>query len=468
MNSITRLLSVTALSAFLIGCAGATPAPTPVPPTAAPTLWSVQEGAPVAVAITGGPWTLTQLAQGNPNPPAVPNKTFGYDANWMTANSGKTSLMQPYYFPMTQGDGNILQGYFDWRPKDTNEAIVAAKSADGGKTWQYQQTIMVLTQAVPVNQQSTNPDADQADNGFGHPFVMQLGNTSFLYTLDRSNAAIDNMGLVVNTLAPANDLPLNNAPANISLLNSTTTDETKVERTKGLLNPDGIIAAIPGSSPVKVMYVQKIKGGDNTGATALPASQQCGTQPYTASGDSKPRSANHDIVNVRLATTADGINFTDLGTVSGLYDSTATSYTATRYVGPRGTILKLDANRYGLFFSGGNCMDADSDAFHYIGYAETADPTLKTWTVINGINNPIASIGTQTVPVNGAPTAIPAQTPVVGPTLDWFKARVYAPSVTRYDDSTVVLTFAGYQVQSPNNDLLHYRQIGCVKLKSSR
>ncbi len=448
-------------------------APVP-PPTVAPTTmalstapkWALQEGAPIVATINGGPWTLAQMALGNPNPPAIPNKTFGYDVNWMAANLGKTSPMQPYYFPMTQGEGNILQGYFDWRPKDINEAIVAAKSTDGGKTWQHQQTLLTLTRAHPVNPQSTNPDADQLDNGFGHPFVMQVGNSTLLYTLDRSNAAIDSMGLVASNISPDNVLPLNNVAANIPLLNPTTTDEAKVVRTKGLLNPDGIIGAIPGSSPVKVMYVQKIRGGDNTGTTALPNNQQCGTQPYTPSGDTKPRAANHDISNVRLATTVDGVNFIDLGTVSGLNDPTATAYTATRYIGPRGTILRLGGDRYGIFFSGGNCMDADSDAFHYIGYAETTDPTLKTWTVINGINNPIASIGTQTVPVGDAQMTIPTQAPVVGATLDWFKARVYSPSVTRYDDSSVVLVFAGYQVQTPSNDLLHYRTIGYVKLRS--
>jgi ABC-type amino acid transport substrate-binding protein len=451
------------------------PAPAPAP-TSAPTSqtlavapkWSVQDGAPVVANITGGPWTLAQMAPGNPNPPAIPNKTFGYDSNWMTANLGKTSPMQPYYFPMTQGDGNNLQGYFDWRPKDINEAIVAAKSTDGGKTWQHQQTVLTLTRALPVNPQSTNPDADQLDNGFGHPFVMQVGNSTLLYTLDRSNAALDNFGLVVSNITPDNISPLNNALASIPLFNPTTTDEAKVVRTKGLLNPDGIIGVVPGSSPVKVMYVQKIKGGDNTSTTAFPASQQCGTQPYIPSGDTKPRPANHDIVYVRLATTTDGIDFSDLGAVSGLNDATATAYNATRYIGPRGAMLKLQGDRYGLFFSGGNCMDADSDAFHYIGYAETNDPSLKTWTVINGINNPIASIGSQRVPVGDTQMTIPAQTPIVGAALDWFKGRVYSPSVTRYDDSSVVLVFAGYQVQTPNNDLLHYRTIGYVKLRSNR
>ena len=49
----------------------------------------------------------------------------------------------------------------------------------------------------------------------------------------------------------------------------------------GLLNPDGIMAVFPtprptpAGSPVTVLYVQKILNGDDTGATALPAAQQC-------------------------------------------------------------------------------------------------------------------------------------------------------------------------------------------------
>src|SRR5262249_13653227 len=148
--------------------------------------------------------------------------------------------------------------------------------------------------------------------------------------------------------------------------------------------PDGILGVVPGSSPVTFLYVQKQKGADNTGATALQANQLCGDQPYLLPGQTKAKKANHDIVTIRIATTTDGVNFTDMGPVSGLNDPTTTSYLGTRWVAPSGTILKLDNGHYGLFFSGGNCADADSDSFHYIGYAESTD--LKSWTIINGIN----------------------------------------------------------------------------------
>ena len=101
---------------------------------------------------------------------------------------------------------------------------------------------------------------------------------------------------------------------------------------------------------------------------------------------------NHDIATVRLATTTDGVHFTDLGAVSGLSDPTTVDYNKTRWVSPRGTLLDIngDGSLWGLYFSAGNCLDGDSDAFHYIGYAESRDMT--NWTVYNDINSPIASI----------------------------------------------------------------------------
>ena len=79
-------------------------------------------------------------------------------------------------------------------------------------------------------------------------------------------------------------------------------------------------------------------------------------------------------------------------------------------------MLKLSSGNWGLFFGGGNCLDGDSDSFHAILYAESSD--LMNWTVINGINNPIASVSTVTAidPVTQEQVTIPANPPVVGAT----------------------------------------------------
>ncbi len=194
----------------------------------------------------------------------------------------------------------------------------------------------------------------------------------------------------------------------------------------------------------------------------MPASQQCNKAPFSGK-------SNHDISNVRLATTTDGVNFTDLGVVQGLNDPTTVDYTRTRWVSPRGTLLDIngDGSLWGLYFGGGNCLDGDSDAFHFIGYAESTD--MVHWVVYNDITHPIASINpiTTTNQATGATVTVPAAAPLV-PTQSWFAERLYAPTATRIDATHLSMTFAGYGVQSPNDDLLDYRAIGNVVLTVSK
>ena len=334
-----------------------------------------------------------------------------------------------------------------------------------------------------------------ADDGWGHASVLQLpgaGNAAtgqFLYLLDRNTAdipgtstpVVDNAPLhAINLTASSNKFPIwntnstapgaNDIKSIISALNNTpgTTTPVVVQDTVGLLNPDGIMAIFPtaplapAGSPVTVLYVQKIVGGDNTGSTALPASQQCNAAPVSGK-------TNHDISNVRLATTTDGVSFTDLGIVSGLNDPTTVDYNGTRWVSPRGTLLDIkgDGSVWGLFFSAGNCLDGDSDAFHYIGYAESTDK--MHWTVFNDINHPIASINTITTAnqADGKTATIPSTDPVF-PTEPWFAERLYAPTAVQIDPTHLSVTFAGYGLQTPGDDLLDYRQIGNVVLTVSQ
>ena len=58
--------------------------------------------------------------------------------------------MQPFYFPFVSGRGLNLQGYFDYRPRNINEAVVAATSADGGKTWTFEQQVENLYHFMPA------------------------------------------------------------------------------------------------------------------------------------------------------------------------------------------------------------------------------------------------------------------------------------------------------------------------------
>jgi hypothetical protein len=150
-------------------------------------------------------------------------------------------------------------------------------------------------------------------------------------------------------------------------------------------------------------------------------------------------------------------------------DPSTTSYSGIRWVSGNGTLIKLSSGNWGLFFGGGNCLDGDSDAFHAIMYAES--PDLMNWTVINGINNPIASIATVsnvTDPQSGLTVTIPANAPVVGATQNFFSGRIYAPQAIVTSTGTVSLIFAGYdagfQLGGSSRDLSSYRNIGQVNL----
>jgi hypothetical protein len=439
-----------------------------------------RNGAPTEAMITGGPWTLEQSGA------AVGLKSAGYcDSTGHQIGNPGTERMQPYYFPFVVGQGKHLQGYFDWRPKDIDEGVAAAFSDDAGFTWTFQQKVLELRTTCPTMPQK-DPDGDKDyvspdnsdngdDDGQGHQYIIKVPGHTYLYTLVRAAGHIDVDDLSIHDLTPLPGQPLNGAPA----LNDASTDQTNLPEptlhTHGLLNPDGILAAIPGTHPLKVIYEQKILNGDNTGSTALPAAQQCNTawaNFYAANGGLSP---NDDITYLRLATTTDGIYFTDIGPLKGLHDPTTVSMTGTRWLATAGTVLTLENGRYGLLFSGGNCIDADSDAFHYIGYAESDD--LLNWTVINGINNPIASVfpATLSVDSNGVPVTaggtqvtIPANTPVVGNTEGFFAGRVYAPSATLFDENDITVVFAGYHTQKPKNGLGDYRTISRFSLHSSR
>jgi hypothetical protein len=686
-------------------------------PSYAQTVTWTATSAPVQSTLAGGPWTLSQGA----NPDAT-YCTLGGAGVPIVNPSTTVNTMNPFYFPFVTGSGANLQGYFDYRPDSINEATVAAKSADGGKTWTFQQQVASLSSDCPTS----NPAAGN-DDGEGHPHLISFLGTTWLYLLDRRNDYVDNAGLIVQRLTPniAGGLPLNpvatgttftpptllpsgaslftgwdfnndsntsvsfnnisgspkfkinNSPApslgigtatplgmtntytfttspvtvgsnagsditttegstdpnsdftsnswrirglnnaagpagtgngwntaapefnqgaefdvpttgqyhvvfqydwyvtaqgfrdlqaqyNTNILNpvgwtnvgslqvtpdgggfvnqitidftalgitgvdnnpnfgirlvgaydptytgpgaptytgasltngqptvynnnsgnwrfdevnffgnnspSITTSPISTvasTRTTGLLNPDGILAVVPGSYPVKVLYIQKQIEGDYS----YPTNQQCSAPPVVPPNYPYALSANHDIATVRLATTTNGVNFTDLGPVTGLNDSTTVSYTGIRYVSPNGGLVPLPGGKWGLFFGAGNCIDGDSDSFHAIAYAESSN--LTTWTVYNGIDNPIASRPTATFTdqATGDLLTIPATPPVVGATQAWFAGRVYAPNVIVNSTGTgLSLIFDGYDqgyaAKGSAKDLSSYRNIGQVFLSS--
>ncbi len=124
---------------------------------------------------------------------------------------GSSLPMSPYYFPdvVRNADGS-LTGYFDYRPKDAEEAITVARSTDGGKSWQ--------TEGKALGENGGYcPTADANDDGQGHPYVMSVGGTSRLYTLQRPAGDNSGIGLLVHGVDPEASDPLAGLPANQSV-----------------------------------------------------------------------------------------------------------------------------------------------------------------------------------------------------------------------------------------------------------
>ena len=354
--------------------------------------WALAD-TPSRAVITGGPWTLGQGPATQDNPAAdYPNPNPG------------TNNFAPYFWPQTLGDDREMLGFFDYRPRNMQEAVVAARSLDGGQSWDF------LQLALDFNPNPTPNPTGGNENGQGHPFVMRVRGKTLLYTLDRTPGIKDVGGLIVHRLRPTRDEPLRGAPATEQPLSLATV------RTEGLLNPDGIIAQVPGYPFPVILYLQRVLG--TSGALS-------------------------DVTTARLATSWDGVHWTDLGPVEGLQDD------GTRFLGARGSILRTEGGQFQLFFSGGVTADNASDAYHYIGYAESSD--LRHWHVVRGLANPLLSV--ETTEASGVPQS-------------WWVGRVFGPTVTVSEDGRrATLVFAGFHTANASHDFADYRQIGRVSLE---
>lgn len=424
--SYTRLTALAGIALTLSACTTAT-VPGSSGLISGP--WTPTGSIQVA-SVTGGPWTLGQ------NTATLGHALAGYCDTYpsgkLQVNGGK-QLMQPYYFPFITGSGLNLDGYFDYRVKDQDEALVHATSTDGGLNWTPDATPRLRLNGSACPKDDATPIAN--DNGQGHAVVLKVptsaGTRTYMYTLDRVSGVVDSGGLLIHDLANgAASLPSDEP------VGATTPVPVGVKQTVGLQNPDGILGALPGtgtdavSNPLKVMYLKKSKGTATTPADGLDARKLC---TDAQSRPSTGKTANYDRTELRTASTADGVNFTDLGAVSGLNNPDDNASTGGfRFVGPRGTLLRYTDGSYGLFFAGGNCQDGDSDAYHFIGYAHSADAV--NWTVDNGAANPLVQVD------YGYPTALPAA---------YFSGRVYAPNVTVNADGTLRLIFSGYRTGAP-------------------
>ena len=422
------------------------------------------------------------------------------------------SLMQPFYFPLVRQRGDVLEGFFDYRPRNEEEATVSAISTDWGVHWTFTGKALALNPFCPAD--PTDPDNNNVivngnvtpygsdpnsagDNGLGHSFILKVKGASFIYHLNRANNHIDFDPLVVHRLSKDSDDPLFGLPefGFVSPLSGGgyPTLEPTAMATKGLTDPDAILGAVhTREDETAIIYVSKnLTPGDAN----FPTNEVCPSTPafaLTTLINKKARKANHDVISIRVATTSDGINFKDVGAAAGLEDPTTVALNGIRWLGS-GSILRLSDGRYGMFFGAGSCIDNDSDGFHFIGYAETDEPVRKPsdllkWHVINGFDNPILSTDRVVDPTTN--TAYPANAPLVNVTgadelsaaqvapfprpnvingttysTNFFSGRAYDPQAVYTDERTVTIVFAGYNTPQPSNNLGDYRTIGRFQLR---
>jgi hypothetical protein len=120
--------------------------------------------------------------------------------------AGTSLPFSPYYFPdvVRNADGS-LTGYFDYRPKDADEAITVARSTDGGRSW---------TNEGKALEQNPGycPTADTNDDGQGHPYVAPIGASTKLYTLNRPAGDYEGVGLLVHNVEASAADPLASLP----------------------------------------------------------------------------------------------------------------------------------------------------------------------------------------------------------------------------------------------------------------
>jgi hypothetical protein len=102
-------------------------------------------------------------------------------------------------------DGS-LTGYFDYRPKDADEALIAASSTDNGKSWTYEGEALEQNPAYC-------PSADINDDGEGHANIISVGGVARLYTLQRPAGDSQGVGELVHATSPSPSNPLAGLPA---------------------------------------------------------------------------------------------------------------------------------------------------------------------------------------------------------------------------------------------------------------
>jgi len=80
----------------------------------------------------------------------------GYCVSGQVQTAQGVNPVQPYYFPFVRNNEEYLEGFFDYRPRNEQEATVAAISTDLGKSWIFKDEALGLNPYCPAD--PTDPD----------------------------------------------------------------------------------------------------------------------------------------------------------------------------------------------------------------------------------------------------------------------------------------------------------------------
>jgi hypothetical protein len=173
---------------------------------------------------------------------------------------------------------------------------------------------------------------------------------------------------------------------------------------------------------------------------------------------------NEDLTELRAAWTTDGVQFNDLGPISGTdpshltdisnpvgqdYPSSinlaqgATDNPELRFVGTRGTIITNPDGSIGMFDSGAWESDGDSDAFDQIFYTSSTDGVHWTQPVVVESTDYTFSARQQ------QDAALSGGTDKSLGISAYFAGRAYSPTVVQNPDGTLTMIFSGYSTPKP-------------------
>ncbi len=342
---------------------------------------------PYATGFAGTPGPLAgYCSSGGPNPEtgAVERQPIG-----------SILPMSPYYFPYVMrnpNDPNVLTGFFDYRPKDSDEAIVVANSFDNGNTWHFVDEKLELNPNVC-------PDGIQNDNGQGHPYVQQVSGTpgsptgSYdLYTLNRVSGDALGQGLLVHKLDWATSSkypwgdPIQNLPAAEAVdAGPNPNNEQTAEAPPGFSNQITEAGITTASSAVLVPNYQE----NQTGVTIKVAS--------TANFANLKGGPGGQIVDVGAGTSYSNLDDSTLPIIHCTEKTTATEFEGCVAVDAAGQ-------------SGGQSVSV-AEGDHLVAPPEVpdtamvTDPSTQGTTTGTGLEGPDGVIGT--VPASSLPATLP-------------------------------------------------------------